>query len=281
MHRISLSKALPPIQSSIGTSRWAATTQLHHHALAATPARNTPIITSRTHNRHFSSSPTCLKKSGKVNRAQAKTDSSPPVEGAARGTAVDDAYDLSELESSILKSMEKLTHELSQLRAGGRFNPEKIESLKVTLQDGGEKRTERLGDLAQVIAKGRNVQVLVHDEAFVKPVNTAIVTSALNLTPHGPTPEQPTTLTIQVPPPTGESRIQAAEAAKREEEAALGRIREARGKHQKKLRAFGVAKSVRPDDLQKAQKLMEDAVKRGNEDVKRVVDDARRVLERG
>jgi ribosome recycling factor len=196
---------------------------------------------------------------------------------------VDEAYDLSELEASILKSMEKLTHELSQLRAGGRFNPEKIEALKVTLQDsdGGNKRTERVGDLAQVIAKGRNVQVLIHDEAFVKPINTAIVTSALNLTPHGPTPDQPTTLTIQVPPPTGESRMQAAEAAKKAEEAALGRIKDARGKHQKKLRSFGVSKSVRPDDLQKAQKGMEDVVKRGNEDVKKVVEDARRVLERG
>ena len=204
------------------------------------------------------------------------------MEGAARGTSVDDAYDFSELEASILKAMEKLTRELSQLRAGGRFNPEKIEALKVTIEDGsGNKRTEKIADLAQVIAKGRNVQVLVHDEAFVKPINTAIVTSPLNLTPHGPTPEQPTTLTIQVPPPTGESRIAAAEAAKREEEVALGRIREARGKHQKKLRAFGVSKSVRPDDLQKAGKMMEDVAKRGNEDVKKVVEDARRVLERG
>jgi ribosome recycling factor len=178
--------------------------------------------------------------------------------------------------------MERLTHDLSQLRAGGRFNPEKIESLKVTLQDGDNNRsTERIRDLAQVIAKGRNVQVLVHDEDHVKAVNTAIVTSVLNLTPHGPTSEAPTTLSIQVPPPTGESRLQAVEAAKKEEEVALGKIREARGKHQKKLRAMGVSKSVRPDDLQKAQKVMEDVVKRGNEDVKRVVEDARRVLERG
>ena len=176
--------------------------------------------------------------------------------------------------------MEKLTHELSQLRSGGRFNPDKIEALKVTLENDGGKRTERVKDLAQVIAKGRNVQVLCHEESYVKPVNTAIVTSNLNLTPHGPTSEQPLTLTIQVPPPTGESRMAAVEAARREEENALGRIKEARGKHQKRLRAFGVSKSVRPDDLQKAQRLMEDAVKRGNEDVKRVVEDARRVLER-
>jgi ribosome recycling factor len=176
--------------------------------------------------------------------------------------------------------MEKLSHELSQLRSGGRFNPGKIEALKVTLESDGNRRTERIKDLVQVVAKGRNVQVLVHDEDFVKPINTAIVTSPLNLTPHGPTPDAPTTLTIQVPPPTGESRMQAVDAAKKEEEVALGRIRDARSKHQKKLRAMGISKSVRPDDLQKAQKTMEDVAKRGNEDIKKVVEDARRVLER-
>lgn len=240
--------------------------------------------TTHTPTRALSASSTCLKKSGKATRAQAKTDTSPPVEGSLKSIAVDDAFDLSELESNILKSMEKLIHELAQLRSGGRFNPDKLEFLKVVLESSDDgtstKRTERLKDLAQVVAKGRNVSVLVHDETAVKAVNTAILSSALNLTPHGPTAEEPNTLRIQVPPPTGESRLLAVEAAKREEENALGRIKEARSKHQKKLRGFGVSKSVRPDDLQKAQKGMEECVKRGNDDVKKVAEDARRVLER-
>ena len=74
--------------------------------------------------------------------------------------------------------------------------------------------------------------------------------------------------------------MKAVEETKKQEENALFKVREARGKHQKKLRAMGIAKSVRPDDLQKAQKMMEDVVKRGNEDIKKVVEDARRVLER-
>jgi len=180
-----------------------------------------------------------------------------------------------------MKSLEALTHELSQLRAGGRFNPEKLEELRVQFADGqGKKKTAKLGELAQVSAKGRNVSVMVYEPDHVKLLNTTIVTSTLNLTPHGPTPEAPNTLTIQVPPPTGESRQEALATASKFGEEALGKIRDARGGHHKKLRAMGVAKKVRPDDLQKAQKQMEDVVKRGNEDVKRIVEDVKKVLDR-
>jgi ribosome recycling factor len=114
----------------------------------------------------------------------------------------------------------------------------------------------------------------------VKLLNTTILTSNLNLTPHGPSPEAATTLTIQVPPPTGESRQLALASASKSGEEALHKIREARGGHQKKLRSMQVSKSVRPDDLQKAQKQMEEVVKKGNEDVKRIVDEVKKVLDR-
>jgi ribosome recycling factor len=53
---------------------------------------------------------------------------------------------------------------LAQLRAGGRFNPEKIEELRVQFNDSeGKKKTARLGELAQVAAKGRNISVVVHE----------------------------------------------------------------------------------------------------------------------
>ena len=59
--------------------------------------------------------------------------------------------------------MEGLTHELAKLRAGGRFNPEVIENLRVTLVKGSG-ATERLGDIAQVIAVGRRVKVVVGEK---------------------------------------------------------------------------------------------------------------------
>jgi ribosome recycling factor len=86
------------------------------------------------------------------------------VEDSARGTAVDDAFDFSGLQAKIMKSIEQLSHQLSQLRAGGRFNPEKLEELKIQFKDSdGNKRTARLGELAQVSAKGRNVSIAVHE----------------------------------------------------------------------------------------------------------------------
>jgi len=62
-------------------------------------------------------------------------------------------------------------------------------------------------------------------------------------------------------------------------DAALHKIREARGAHQKKMRAMQVAKTVRPDDLQKAHKMMEDVAQRGNSEVKRILEGAKRVLQ--
>lgn len=47
---------------------------------------------------------------------------------------------------------------------------------------------------------------------------------------------------------------------------------------QKRLRAMGVAKSVRPDDLRKAGEGMEKVVEKGMGDVKGVVEGAKRVL---
>ena len=102
--------------------------------------------------------------------------------------------------------------------------------------------------------------------------------SKRNLTPQGPKPENLLTLTVTVPPPTGESRLAAIEQASKAADKAYLEIREARGAHQKKLRAMQVARTVRPDDIQKAQKQMEDIVKRGNEEVKRILDGAKQVL---
>jgi ribosome recycling factor len=81
-------------------------------------------------------------------------------------TPTDEAYDVSGLESQILKSMEKLTHELSQLRGGGKLNPEIVENLKVALGTaaGAGKESVRLGDVAQVVPRGRMFNVVCGEE---------------------------------------------------------------------------------------------------------------------
>ncbi|KAF2401049.1 ribosome recycling factor [Trichodelitschia bisporula] len=228
--------------------------------------------------RALSTTPPLLKKKGKANLSHAHTDSTPPVDTAGHATAVDNAFDFSTLESRMLRAIETFTHELSKLRAGGRMNTESIEDLKVVITK-GEKATLRIGELAQVVPKGRVMTVIVADADHVKPIKTAIASSWLGIMPQGPTDEAPTTLTVPVPPPTGETKLAALATASKLSEEALHQIREARGAHQKKLRAMGVAKTVRPDDLQKAQKQMDELVKKHNEDVKRILDNAKKALQ--
>ena len=138
---------------------------------------------------------------------------------------------------------------------------------------------QKIRDIAQVVTRGRFILVIASDAAHLKPISSAIMTSGLNLTPQGPAPDAPTTLSIPLPPPTGESRQQALDQAQKWAEEALGRIRDARGAHQKKLRKFQVERKVRPDDLQVAHRKMEEVAKAGNEEVKRILDGAKRVLQ--
>jgi ribosome recycling factor len=110
-------------------------------------------------------SPQLHKKAGKANKSHARTDSNPPVDRAGPPTPTDEAYDVSGLEAQILKAIEKLTHELSQLRSGGKLNPEIVESLKVQLGTAGQgKESVRLGDIAQVVPRGRVLNVICGEE---------------------------------------------------------------------------------------------------------------------
>jgi ribosome recycling factor len=53
----------------------------------------------------------------------------------------------------------------------------------------------------------------------------------------------------------------------------------ARQEHNKRLRKFELNREVLPDDLQKARKRMEEVVKKGHTEVKRISDGAKKVLE--
>lgn len=113
----------------------------------------------------------------------------------------------------------------------------------------------------------------------IKPVSTAIAASPHNLVPQSPHTSSPLTIPVPIPPPTGESRKAALDTAQKASEAADKAIQNARASHHKKLRKFQLEKAVLPDDLQKAGKTMEEVVKKGHAEVKRIVDGARRVLE--
>jgi ribosome recycling factor len=204
----------------------------------------------------------------------------PPNSSYAPATPTDEALDVGQLESQILKAMERLTHELSQLRSGGRLNPDIVESLKVQLgtQSAG-KETVRLGDIAQVVPKGRVLNVMVSEPDHVKPITSAIAASPHNLSPLAPDASSPLTIPVPIPPPTGESRQATLDTAVKVSEQADRAIHDARAAHNKRLRKFKLEKAVLPDDLEKAGKRMEEVVKKGHAEVKRIVDGAKKVLE--
>ncbi|MCJ1302324.1 Heat shock protein ssb1, partial [Hypocenomyce scalaris] len=192
-----------------------------------------------------------------------------------------DPFDFSELESGIQKALERLKDELGKLRAGGRFNPEVVEALRVELRNGEAKETVRLRDLAQVLPRGgRTVVVLVGEGEHTQPIKSTILSSPHSLNPI-PSPTNPLELHIAIPPPTKESRLQALATASKAGEAAAHAVRQARGAQQKKLRAMGIARTVGPDDLRRAGERMEKVVEKGAAEVKKVVEGARRVLEQG
>lgn len=88
-------------------------------------------------------------------------------------------------------------------------------------------------------------------------------------------------LVINIPPPTAESRRATVnEATKAGDKASTG-IKDARGKQQKKIRGMQVNKSARPDDLKKAGDKMEKIAEKGQAEVKKIVDSAKKVLEGG
>ena len=77
---------------------------------------------------------------------------------------IEDPFDFSELNSGIEKALKKLEADLSKLRTGGRFNPEVLDNLRVSLSK-ESKKTERLGDLANVLPNGgRMLMVLVGEK---------------------------------------------------------------------------------------------------------------------
>jgi ribosome recycling factor len=68
--------------------------------------------------------------------------------------------------------LEYLTGELSELKSGGKFNPKVLESLEVATDKSGHE-TKKLRELAQLVAKGRAINIILYDQS-VRPHRAAI-----------------------------------------------------------------------------------------------------------
>ena len=106
--------------------------------------------------RSFIPSASLGKKGGKAAREEARAKGQAP--------ATEDPYDFSLLEKGIEESMSRLTAELDKLRPGGRFNPELLEAVTVSLGKGSSGQKHKLSSLAQVVPKGRTLTIFVEDK---------------------------------------------------------------------------------------------------------------------
>ena len=136
-----------------------------HNIVACTPAA---IDGAKTHalcipvysqksRRSFSTTPRALKKGGKAARDDKHS------AGTSDNGSAESPSDFSALESDIATALERLKADLSKLRAGGRFNPQVLEDLRVQ-PDKRDNATYKLSELAQVIPKGRTVQLIVGEK---------------------------------------------------------------------------------------------------------------------
>ena len=222
--------------------------------------------------RSFSTTP-IFEKKGKNNapRESQKTGTKEPIQEY-------DASDFTMLHEGITKSLTKLDDDLSKLRTGGRFNPELLESVRVSL-DKESKETFKISELAQVLPKGgRSLMILVGEHDHVKHIISGIQMSDINLQPVQD-PHNANQLNIPLPPPTKESRDAAQAAAAAAGTKAITGITTTRGAMQKRLRKMEIEKLALPDELKRAHKEMEKIVQEGQKKVKDVVKVAQKAME--
>ncbi|MCJ1426828.1 hypothetical protein MMC29_004731, partial [Sticta canariensis] len=168
--------------------------------------------------------------------------------GGSSSSDVVDPFDLSGLEASVEGALDSLKKQITAVRKGGR-DATAIEELQVSLTKSGAK-TVKLGDVAQVVPRGRVLAVMVGEKEYLKPIISALNKSPNSLAPTT-SPRDPLELHIPLPPPTRESRSAIVDIVAKHGEVAGSALSNARVAVKKKLRQLEMSKTVRPDDLHK------------------------------
>lgn len=165
--------------------------------------------------------------------------------------------------------------DLQKLKAG-RANPALLENLDVVLEKGDKKKT-KLKDLAHVVAKGRGLAVTVYEVGNVKKLISAIQTANLNVTPVADA-NNVQLINVPLPPPTKESRTEAAKEATKAGQKAQDGVQSARAALNKKLQGI---RKAHPDDYKKMDKRMEEAVRKIKADVEKKVKEGSKAIMEG
>lgn len=128
--------------------------------------------------RHFSAASKLFKHHRSAAATAAAVDNGNSSSSSTAAGPIDPC-DVTTLRALIARAHEKLQAELLKLKPGGRFNPELLEKIRVTINAKGSGMGHRngsgrdmvsLGDVAQVLPRGRNIVVMVSEKDVWTPL---------------------------------------------------------------------------------------------------------------
>lgn len=171
------------------------------------------------------------------------------------------------MRSRLDKASGRTVEALKKIRGGGRFNPEQLGALRVGLHEhhghGASVTTTTdtfpLRELAQVVPKGgRTVSLLVHEEASVKAILSAVQMSPdFNQQPQRD-PDNPLELILKVEPERREDVVKRVKALCHEWRERIRQVRQKRDKVHAQWKKDGV---LLPDMKRKADTELDKVIK--------------------
>ncbi|KAF3927327.1 hypothetical protein ABW21_db0202385 [Orbilia brochopaga] len=239
---------------------------------------------------HFSTARTLFKKNTRGGRDAhhdgehyfAKKDRREPpsphssTAAAADAANSDDPYDFTKFDESIKHAADSCRNEMTHIKAfSGRLDPTAVEALVVTItqkKEAGEVKM-KLGELAHVAPKGRELILTVNDESFVNHIKNALL-SQMSLNPQ-PVPSMPNILKIPVPTPTAEARQQTASLVQKAGQKWLDKLQHIRASQMTHLDRLSKAGKARPDDCRKAEKKSQEKLDKMNKELKALIEKAK------
>jgi len=170
---------------------------------------------------------------------------------------------ISELGTDITKAHDSLKRELTKIRTG-RAHPSLLESVRVEVY-GSQMPLSQVATVA--VPEARMLTVKPWDKTQLKVIEKAIVQSPLGLNPMS----DGDILRIPMPPLTEERRKELAKLVKKHGEETKVAIRKARHDAKDLLSSLEKDKQISEDELERAEKKVEELIKDGVAEVDAIV----------
>ncbi|KAI0103578.1 ribosome recycling factor [Daldinia grandis] len=171
----------------------------------------------------------------------------------------EEPLNFADVESRMRRHDEHHRELLKKLRAGGRFNPDVVGALRVQPDRKDAGVTYPLREVAQVISRGgRTISLIAHEAAYVKPIMSAVQSSAdFNQQPQRD-PDNELELILKIEPETRDDLLKRAKAVCNDWR---DRVRSVRQKRDKLHVTWRKANEIGPDLKRTADKELDKIVK--------------------